>query len=84
MFISSLAKVSLLTPATWPDASLETILSSDLCFPCRVNCAQKTSFHGLDPHSRKISVYSDADIAPGSKEVNKVWRSCENPQGLIS
>lgn len=41
---------------------------------------QKTSsFCGLDSDSRKISVYSDADIAPGSNEVNKAWHRCQGP-----
>lgn len=80
VLFSSLAKVSLLTPATWPCASLQTILSSDLCFSCIVNCVQKTtSLCGLHPDSRKISVYSGTDIAPGSNEVKKVWYRCWFP-----
>lgn len=33
---------------------------------------QKTSFCSLDPDPGKISAYADAEIAPGTNEVNRV------------
>lgn len=69
---SSPAKVSLLTPVAWPDASLETTPSSDWCCLYGFNRMQKTSFCSLDPDPGKISAYADAEIAPGTNEVNRV------------